>query len=288
MELLFLGSGGNSPTPMPTCDCDVCEEARERGTPYARHGNSMYLRGLNAMIDAPEQTFTNLNREGIDALDYVFLTHWHPDHVSGIRAVQSRNYAAFDPSRESRAELYGGAAPTVVTTRAVYERTRRLTSLDHFAEEREFADLHLLDEDGPLRANGFVVRSIPYALTGGELDATAFVVERDETTLLVASDDAKFLDEARLPDDVDLAVFECGLFERGPDGRPLWSEEYLDRLSHEPRHGEILDRIERLDPTRAVLTEIEHGYVRSFDDYRALEESYDGVGFAYDGLEIEV
>ena len=40
MDITILGSGGNAPTPMPTCDCRVCVEARDRGVPDARRGNS--------------------------------------------------------------------------------------------------------------------------------------------------------------------------------------------------------------------------------------------------------
>lgn len=285
MELTVLGSGGNSPVPMPTCTCGICREARERGAPYARNGNSLYLPGLGAMIDAPEQTLHNLNREGVTDLDYVFLTHWHPDHVSGVRVVQSRDFMEFDPAAEGKRAFYRRTAPTVVTTRAVYERTCDITGLDHYVDVG-FADLHLLDENGPLRDRGFEVRSVPYALTGDEVDATGFVVERDGSRLAVVSDDATYLDESLLPDAIGLTVFECGIFERGPDGERLFDDDYVDVLEHEPRHDDILDRIDRVQPDRALLTEISHTFARSFDDYRALESRprYDGVRFAHDGL----
>lgn len=290
MHLRFLGSGGNSPIPMPTCGCEVCVEAREHGVPYARHGNSMYLPGLGAVIDAPEQTFENLNRHGVDDLDYLFLTHWHPDHVSGVRVVQARDFSPWEPGEESKLELFARTRPTVVTTRPVYERTCEITGLDYYVEDAGFAALHLLDEDGPLRDRGFEVRSIPYALSGDEVDATGFVVERDGRTLVVVADDAKYLDESLLPECIDLAVFECGLFECDPDGDPLWDDAYREFIADEPRHHEILARVDRLDLDRAVLTEIGHSFDRGLDDYRELEQEpeYDGVRFAYDGLEVEV
>jgi phosphoribosyl 1,2-cyclic phosphate phosphodiesterase len=124
MKLEFLGSGGNSPIPTPTCRCEVCAEARTEGIPYARRGNSMYLHDLNALIDAPEYAFSNLNRAGIDRLEYVFLTHWHPDHVNGLRVVQSRDLRSFfrNPDR-GLLDAASEDRPTLVTTRAVYERT---------------------------------------------------------------------------------------------------------------------------------------------------------------------
>lgn len=51
MEFTILGSGGNSPTPMPACECRVCVEARAKDVPYARRGNSLFLHDENLLID---------------------------------------------------------------------------------------------------------------------------------------------------------------------------------------------------------------------------------------------
>lgn len=289
LTLTFLGSGGNSPIPMPTCSCGVCEQARREGIPYARHGNSMYLHELGALVDAPEFVYTNLERAGVDDLEYVLLTHWHPDHVNGLRVVQSRDYGALDAEGGwSLAEATRADRPTLVTTEAVYERTCDVFgSLRYFVEEIGFAELHLLDEE-PLEAGDITVSSVPYALTGDGTDATAFVVECGGRTLLIASDDAKYLDESRLPADVDLAVFECGLFEETPDGDPLLTEGSLAYLADEPRHEEVLERARRLDPGRTYLTEIGHITGRSHDDLLERQREYEDIYFAHDGLTVEV
>lgn len=292
LTLTVLGSGGNSPIPMPTCTCRVCEQARAEGIPYARHGNSLYLEELGAMVDAPEFVYTNLRREGVTDLSYVLVTHWHPDHVDGLRVVQSRDLGRFDgePGPIDLSRAIAADKPTVVTTERVYERTREVFgSLVHFVDEVGFADVHLLDVDGPLEARGARVTGVPYSLRGdADEDAVAFVVERGGRRLLVASDDAKYVEESRLPDDVDCAVFECGLFERDPDGEQLLSDADLERLAYEPRHEEILARARRLDPGLTLLTEIGHITGRSHDDLRTLEEGYEDVRFAYDGLTVEV
>jgi len=54
MDLTILGSGRNPPIPMPTCGCRVCEEAREKGEPYARRGNSIFVHDGTVPIDAVE------------------------------------------------------------------------------------------------------------------------------------------------------------------------------------------------------------------------------------------
>lgn len=285
MRFRVLGSGGNTPIPTPTCTCSVCDQARRAGPPYARGGNSLYVPELSAMIDAPEFAFRALNRERITDLSYIFLTHWHPDHVNGLRVVQSRDFSAHD----GLLEALPSAQPTLLTTEAVYDRICDVFGqIEHFTDQG-FATVQFID-DSPVEIAGRTVRSIPYPLSGDDPDATAFVIEDEDTMVLVASDDARYLDEAALPADIDLAIFECGLFETCPDGEQLFTDADWDFLADELTHGEVLERIERLDPAMTLLTEIEHLTARGYDHFQSLEEkdAYDGIEFAYDGLTLEV
>lgn len=290
LTITVLGSGGNSPIPTPTCRCHICERAREVGVPEARHGNSLYIDELSAMVDAPEFVYENLEREDVDDLDYLFLTHWHPDHTAGLRVVQSRpmgrlftdpDYGLMDAVAENR--------PTLVTTRRVYERTCELyDGLRHFVEEVGFAETHFLDEE-PLSIGETTVEAIPYSLSGdGDPDATAFRIEQPHTTVLLATDDARYLDESELPDHIDLAVFECGYFQETPDGTPILTEADEAILADELTHAEVMERVRRIDPDWTLLTEIGHFYARTDDDYRELERTYEGVEFAYDGQTLSV
>jgi phosphoribosyl 1,2-cyclic phosphate phosphodiesterase len=88
MEFTILESRGNTPIPMPTCDCSVCEEARETGVPYARRGNAVFLHCVNVLVDAPELIWDSINRAGIESDDHVFLSHFHADHTHGLRFLQ--------------------------------------------------------------------------------------------------------------------------------------------------------------------------------------------------------
>ncbi|MUV85836.1 MBL fold metallo-hydrolase [Natronomonas sp. CBA1123] len=292
LSVTVLGSGGNSPIPTPTCGCRVCERAREVGVPHARHGNSLYIEELSAMVDAPEFVYENLEREAVDDLEYIFLTHWHPDHAAGLRVVQSRSMERmFEAPDHGLIETARSDRPTLVTTRRVYERTCELyDGLRHFVEDIGFADTHFLDGD-PLTVGDARIAAIPYSLSGdGDLDATAFVVERGDATVVLAVDDARHLEEAALPDDIDLAVFECGYFRETPDGTRILTEVDDAIMSEELTHEEVMARVERVDADRTVLTEIEHLYGRTYDDFSALEstDGYEGVEFAYDGLQFSV
>lgn len=285
MRLTVLGSGGNTPIPTPTCRCAVCEQARERGIPYARGGNSLYLPALDAVVDAPEFLFRALNREEVRNLEYIFLTHWHPDHINGLRVVQSRDMSAHD----GLLNAIGAGGPTLVTTETVYERICEIfAQIEHFTRQG-FVDVRFLDDE-PLEIGTTTIRAIPYALENEELDATAFVVENGETTTVIASDDARYLDEERLPEHIDLAVFECGLFERDPAGERLFTDADWEFLDDELTHNEVIDRIDRVDPDRTLLTEIEHLTARSHDHFEQLSQQngYENIEFAHDSKDIEV
>jgi phosphoribosyl 1,2-cyclic phosphate phosphodiesterase len=285
MRVHVLGSGGNTPIPTPTCRCDVCEQAREEGIPYARGGNSLYLPDLAAIVDAPEFVFDALNREEVTDLDYILLTHWHPDHTNGLRVVQSRDMSAHDGLLNAIAE----DGPTLLTTETVYDRVcDSFGQVEHY-ERQGFLDVQFLGS-GPVAVGEATVTAIPYALEDEELDATAFVIERAGTTVVIALDDARYLDESELPADIDLAVFECGLFETDPDGAELFTDSDWAFLADELTHEEVLSRIERVDPDRTLLTEIEHLTARSHDHFeqRERQQEYDDIEFAYDGKQTEV
>jgi phosphoribosyl 1,2-cyclic phosphate phosphodiesterase len=279
MELTFLGTGGSQPIPLPFCDCDRCRRARSEGPPYTRQGCELYLPEIAGMIDASEFAPANLSRWGVPELEYLFLSHWHPDHVAGVRLLSMRP-APYSPT-ESHVEQKRRTAPTVVTTRPVYEEICDVTgTLEHFIEEMGFADVHFLDES-PLRTGGWTVEAIAYPLRAdGPIDATGFVFDDGDSSLAVVTDDAAQLDESRLPDDLDGAVFECGHFTHDPAGERIRGGGPEDDLSHEA----VLERVHRLDPDRAFLSHISHHYQRGYDEFRAMEHAYDGVRFAYDEL----
>jgi phosphoribosyl 1,2-cyclic phosphate phosphodiesterase len=291
MRLQFLGTGGSTPIPLPTCDCDICTEAVEHGAPDARRGYSLFLHDIDGLIDAPEFAPGNLTRWRIETLRYLFLTHWHPDHTAGLRAATMR---PTDPGPgETALDAKRRTAPTVVTTRAVYERTAETVGTLPFLVSEGYLDVHFLDEE-PFVVDGVEVRAIPYALddSDGPPEATAFVFERGATTLAVVADDARRFDESRLPSGLTAAVFESGHFTHAPDGERIRSPDFPgDDLAHE----EVMDRVRRVAPEQAFLSHLGHHYRRSHEDYQRLAEEYDAddslgttVRFPHDGQTVEI
>lgn len=92
MKLNLLGTGGVTPIPKPCCDCDLCVNARKKGIAGYQIGPSMLVYNDNILFDTPEEIRYQLNREQINNVDNIILTHWHPDHTQGIRIVEQINF----------------------------------------------------------------------------------------------------------------------------------------------------------------------------------------------------
>lgn len=88
----MLGSGGVVPPPRPSCNCKVCHKARKKSIPNYRTGTSLYNYNAKLLFDLPEEIREQLNREEIDEVRNVIITHWHPDHTLGLRVLEQLNF----------------------------------------------------------------------------------------------------------------------------------------------------------------------------------------------------
>jgi phosphoribosyl 1,2-cyclic phosphate phosphodiesterase len=284
MEFTVLGSGGNSPTPMPTCDCRVCEEAREKGIPYARRGNSLFVHDENILVDAPELVWESLNRESVRAVDYVFLTHFHADHTLGLRVLQPLGM------EDVPVTDFVGDPPTLVVSETTSERVIEGNEVfSHLAEV--WSDVEVLD-DGETRAFGdlSVTHLTADIHEDGDGAISGFLFEDGTATAFVSPDENRHFDLDRLPD-LDLWVKETGYFPETPDGEPLVTQEAAETtLAHEMTFEDSLAQVRTVEPGRVVCTEIEELFRRSYDDYKRLERDHEDLNleFAYDGMRIEL
>ena len=161
--MTILGSGGCMVIPKPLCRCAVCEEAREKGAPYARTGPSAFIHDENILIDTPAEIALQLNRSRIDQIRCLMLTHLDPDHVEGLRVVEqiTLDFRSW--------EAYPGRHIRLMLPESLYERLRDLCSVY-----------------GPLidyyEAQGFV-RSNPFRdkTRIGSIEVTAIPVDRGDT-----------------------------------------------------------------------------------------------------------
>ncbi|AEF83933.1 lipoate-protein ligase B [Treponema primitia ZAS-2] len=92
MKLTVLGSGTSHGIPVIGCSCPVCSSTDPRDK---RMRASLFIqgdRGEQVIIDTGPEFRLQALRAGISALDAVFLTHAHADHVHGLDDVRPLSY----------------------------------------------------------------------------------------------------------------------------------------------------------------------------------------------------
>lgn len=87
-SLTFLGTGTSVGVPVIGCDCEVCKSTdprnrRTRSSVVVRHGRSTLL--VDSGPDLREQAL----REQLGAIDAIFYTHAHLDHVAGFDELRA-------------------------------------------------------------------------------------------------------------------------------------------------------------------------------------------------------
>lgn len=284
MDITILGSGGNTSPPMPTCQCRICKEAREKGEPYARRGNSTFIHDENILIDAPEQIWYSLNREDIKEVDYIFISHFHFDHMLGLRVLQAIGIEDI-PIKD-----WFGDLPTLVMSQQTYEMIVESSPAIKDLINK-WSKLKILNDGESIDIGSLKITSIGAEIVPEEgKQIFSYLFEEKDKKVLISPDENKFLDLNRIPE-LDLWIRETGLFREDPAGKPIMtSERWKKDKELEITFEETLDQIRSVDPDKAVLTEIEEIFQRSYDDYLKIEKKHEDINlkFAFDGMELTI
>lgn len=284
MDITILGSGGNTSPPMPTCQCKICKEAREKGEPYARRGNSIFFHDENIMIDAPEQIWYSLNREDIKQVDYIFISHFHYDHILGLRVLQPLGI------EDQPIEQWIGDLPTLVMSQNTFEKINAKNGfLSNLIEN--WSDIKIINDGESMEIGSLKVSSIGSKIHPEEENQIfSYLFEDDRNKVLVSPDENKFLDLSRIPN-LDLWIKETGLFQEDPEGNVIMTEEaWKNDEELEITFEETLQQIKEVGPEKVILTEIEEIFKRSYDDFLELEDNYTELNlkFAFDGMQLNI
>ncbi len=268
--------------PKPLCRCRVCKEARTKGPPYERTGPSIYIHDIHLLIDTPAESALQLNRAGIDAVDYLLFTHLDPDHTEGFRVVEQitidfrtwRNY----PDKRIR----------LISPRPLAESLPRIQSVY-----------------GPMIdwcvSRGFVnCDSFDHCLRIGDIDITAVQVERNDHTVFIyvfeqngrkvvyAPCDIKPFPERREEvKNADMLVIQPGMFETGLRHGFEYPEDHISRQTLYT-FDDTMALAVRINAKSVLFVHLEEYWNRGYDDYKALEKKFGHIRFAYDGMRISV
>jgi len=285
MELIILGSGGSTTIPRPGCDCKVCMEARINGIPYARSGPSMFIKDVSLLIDTPEEIAAQLNREKIDAVDYIFYTHWHPDHTFGMRIVERMYKFWLDMF------VRGSKPKKKVKVCAVHEVMEDLKSIGYrggsffaYYEKSGLIETLELKDEEEFKIGSF--RITPFEVQTTYNPSTVFLIQKNGKRVVYAPCDVKPFPKSPQLESLDLLIIGSFHLE-GPlkEGIAIPRENELRRELFSPT--EIQELATRLKAKRTIVTHIEEEWGKNYDGYRNLEKQYNLL-FAYDGMRIRI
>lgn len=288
MNFTVLGSGGCTVIPRPCCSCSICEEARQKGIPYARTGPSLLLEDIHAVFDTPEDSYHQLNRENVTCVDSIFYTHWHPDHTMGMRVIEQM-------TMHFLAWFLGGTTPTKrINVCALSEVLRDIKDI----KNRYSSYLEYYESDGLVSLVGLEagipfpigdIEIIPVPVVQSTFMSTVYVITSKGKKVGYAPCDSKPFPVHGVLKGLDVLfigdVVPEGELKDGYtilEGNMLRDEVYM--------MDELVEIITRYNIKKTVVVHIEEEWGRSFDDYKEIEEQYKefNIEFAFDGMRVEV
>jgi len=258
VRIRFLGSGGYLRIPRACCDCKVCNEAREKGSPYERLGQSLFIEDENILFDTPEDINTELNNHNISKVEHLFYSHWHPDHTAGVRILEVlRAGKELEPVK------------VYLNENLKKDFEDKVPALFYF-EKLGYCKMVLGDK---VKIGGIEIELIKL----NNNFAYAFLITQNNKKVVFCpchSMSLPVLDELRNP---DLLIINVGYF-RG-DKRNITGFE-----------KDNLPLIRNLNPKQTIFTHIEETWNKNYDDYCKIEEQYKSLNikFAFDGMNIDV
>jgi len=268
--------------PKPLCPCAVCTEARAKGPPYERTGPSAFLHDAHLLIDTPAESALQLNRAGIERMDYLLLTHLDPDHVEGLRVVEQmtldfRTWEAY-PDKTIRLILPQELMDRIGDICSIYGPLIDFYQAQGFVECVAF--------NGSTRIGELEVTAIP--VDRGSQTVFIYVFKQGDTRIVYAPCDIKPFPEHRAEvRRADLLVIQPGIFEEGLKHGFTYPRDHISRRTLYTFEDTIaLSR--RIFAEKVLLVHLEEYWNRGYDDYLAIEKDFCNVQFAYDGVRVRV
>ncbi len=279
MKLTVLGSGGFRRTPRPGCSCAVCSEMRASGN--ERRGCSLFVHDANMLFDTPEEIAAELETAGIERVDHLFYTHWHPDHTMGARVLEIMNSKWSDEpewrmAASRRTEVY-------MPGRVHGEIMSRFGPFFEFWEHLGIAKVHNME--GPVQAADFSVEAIVFrTMHRTTTHSTAYIVTSGGKKLVYAPCDITPFPKDERFRGCDLMILQVGW--TGP--------EMAERARNGPHYEISMDEITEIAreyrPKQVVLTHIGDEVGLLPEDLAAMEAKHSDIclRYAHDGMIIVI
>ena len=281
MKIKIIGSGGCVSTPKPCCSCKVCRQAREKGFPYARTGCSLFIENGKVLIDTPEDINYALNHANIDRVNYVLYSHMDPDHTMGMRLFEQLKMDWLNSSIGIKCN----DPVKVISIKTVMEDlkmqgTKYGSALEYYVS----CGLITLHEENNLKVENVCIEIVPANV---EESVAIFIITEDDKKVIYAPCDVKpFPENDKFQCADTLIIGNTIIGDRLKNGfvleqsNPLRAELFV--------MDEIVALKEKYHIKKVIMTHIEEDWGKSYDDYLELQNEYDEIYFAYDGMEVSL
>ena len=282
MELSILGSGGCMVIPKPLCQCEICKEARWKGLPFERTGPSAFLYDENILIDTPAEISFQLNRSRIESVNYLMFSHLDPDHIEGFRVVEqiAIDYRTWKAYPEKKICLilpkllmeFLRKVHTVYGSQVEYFEENGFIQCVSFDEKTKIGDVH--------------ITALP--VNRGSQVSFIYVFGKQGRKIVYAPCDIRPFPENREEvQQADLLVIQPGIFEDGLKHQFTFPKNHISRTTLYTI-DETIALSKRIKAKQVLFVHLEEYWNRSYTDYYSMQNDYDNVQFAYDGMRIKI
>lgn len=122
----------------------------------------------------------------------------------------------------------------------------------------------------------------------GKSDSIHICFRKEGKRLVYAPCDIKpFPEDRKELQKADLLVIQPGIFEDGLNHDFTYPADHISRTTLYT-FKETLDLAKRIMADRILFIHLEEYWNRSYDDYLAIQEEFDNIRFAYDGMQVRI
>lgn len=279
MKVKILGSGGCVSTPRPCCNCKVCVEARKKGFPYARTGCSLYIEDAKILIDTPEDINYAINHANVSEIASVLYSHSDPDHTMGMRVFEQlrMDWLSCSVGGKNENPIEVIALPNVIEE-LKKQRTHKGSVMEYYI----FSGLISATGTAHVEKDDLCIDLIP---VDEKENVAIFVIQQKGKKIIYAPCDVKpFPDNDIFKQADTLIIGNTIVGDALKEGFVLEADNPLRQELF--TMDEIITLKEKYEIPNVIITHLEEDWGKSFDDYLELEKQYDGIKFAFDGMEI--